>query len=131
LKNKRILKKSISLFLKVFDTDNSEYIDFTELMIAVSITSMGDLRKKITLAFVIYDIDKSGSIDQAEMTTLLQALYILLNYDDIIQCGWDSDEKVKQIMTHLDINHDGVVSKEEFIEGCLNDKEICSLFGFL
>ena len=96
-------------------------------MIAVSITSMGDLRKKMRLAFVIYDIDKSGSIDQAEMTTLIQALYELLNFDEVKRSDWDSSEKAHKIMEKLDANRDKKLDRNEFIEGCLHDKEICAV----
>ena len=102
----------MNIFLKkVFDTDDSQFIDFTELMIAMSITSMGDLRKKITLAFLIYDIDKSGLIDQKEMSTLIQALYELLNFDEQSQSDWDSNEKAKKIIEKLDMNHDQKLDK--------------------
>jgi neuronal calcium sensor 1 len=43
--------KFCSLVFKVFDCDNSGYIDFTELLIAISITAQGDACKKLTLAF--------------------------------------------------------------------------------
>ena len=33
-------------------------------------------------------------------------------------------EKVEIVFTRLDTNQDGVLTKEEFIEGCLQDQEI-------
>ena len=40
-----------SLVFKVFDVDNSGFIEFTDLLIAISITAQGDAYKKLTLAF--------------------------------------------------------------------------------
>ena len=33
-------------------------------------------------------------------------------------------EKVDMVFTRLDTNKDGVLTREEFIEGCLQDQEI-------
>ena len=43
---------------KVFDTNRSGKIDFDELMLAISVNSLGNLEKKLTLAFQIYDLGK-------------------------------------------------------------------------
>ena len=43
---------------KVFDNDNSGYIDFTELLIAISITAHGDASKKLNLFFKMVIIYK-------------------------------------------------------------------------
>ncbi len=43
--------KFCSHVFKVFDTDNSGLIDFTELLVAISITAQGDPQKKLKIAF--------------------------------------------------------------------------------
>lgn len=45
---------------KVFDVDQSSRIDFTEFLIAISVTSQGDAKKKLSMAFKMYDMDKNG-----------------------------------------------------------------------
>lgn len=45
---------------KVFDVDDSGRIDFTEFLIAISVTSQGDAKKKLSMAFKMYDMDKNG-----------------------------------------------------------------------
>ena len=88
---------------------------------------MGDLKKKIELAFLVYDIDKNGSIDQKEIATLIQALFELLNFDAFESKDWDSEEKAKKIMQKLDTNRDNLLSRNEFVEGCLHDPSICEI----
>jgi Ca2+-binding EF-hand superfamily protein len=41
---------------KVFDTNNNKYIDFNELIISISVFSLGNLDQKLQLAFKIYDL---------------------------------------------------------------------------
>ena len=96
-------------------------------MIAISITSLGNLRKKIELAFLVFDVDKNQTIDLNEMATLIQALYELLNFDEEENTNWNAIEKAKEIMVKLDSNKDNLLSRNEFIEGCIANREICEI----
>ncbi|CAF0761753.1 unnamed protein product [Rotaria sordida] len=53
-------EKFCSQVFKAFDSDDNGYIDFVEFLIAVNITSHGDVREKLRLAFDMYDINKNG-----------------------------------------------------------------------
>lgn len=46
---------------KLFDTDKSGKIDFTEFLIAISVSDNGDLKSKLHLAFNMYDQSKFQS----------------------------------------------------------------------
>lgn len=37
--------------------------------------------------------------------------------------------RTKDIFQKMDINHDGVLSKEEFIKGCMNDETLFKLLA--
>lgn len=45
----------------MFDSDGSGQIDFTEFLIAISVTAQGDAKKKLILAFKMYDVDQNGN----------------------------------------------------------------------
>lgn len=110
---------------RVFDRNNSGYIDFKELMLSISATTAGDLRKKIELAFTLFDLNQNGFIDEKEMITILEAIYDLLDYDASKRSRSNSPkERVRNILFKLDKDNDNCLSKDEFIEGCLNDPVI-------
>ena len=48
---------------KLFDTDHSGKIDFTEFLVAISTSDGGDVKAKLHLAFDLYDTSKTLLID--------------------------------------------------------------------
>lgn len=59
----------------VFDTDNSKYIDFKEFIIALSLTSRGDIHQKLDFTFRLYDFDRDGKIYFKDMVAVISSIY--------------------------------------------------------
>ena len=113
---------------KVFDPRNSGEIKFAEFMLAISVTTPGMIKKKLNNAFIIYDIDQNGVVDRNEMEKIIAGIYELLDTDMQQHEGKKlAHERVNQIFLSLDKNMDDCLSKDEFIEGCLNDSIIKSI----
>ena len=117
-------RKFCKQIFKIFSTDGSGEIEFIDLMFAISLTSTGDIDKKINVAFKIYDIDKNGLIDKKELNKIIEAIYELSDSEVTKEL---SDEDIELIMNELDKNNDTFISKEEFIDGCVNNKKVSDL----
>ena len=88
----------------------------------------GTLREKLRMSFEIFDIDKNGTIDQNEMKSILEAIYDIIGEKD--RNGENSPAiRVKHIMKQFDKNNDNLLSIDEFINGCINDPSLRTLFA--
>ncbi|CDS42599.1 Neuronal calcium sensor 2 [Echinococcus granulosus] len=113
---------------RTFDQDNSGQIDFSEFLSAISITQSGGPEEKLGLAFQLYDIDGNGHIEESEMNEIIKAIYLMVGETD------PSPENSSEVRTHaifkkMDLNSDHVLSKEEFIRGCINDEHLYNLLA--
>lgn len=63
---------------RVFDVDNSKYIDFKEFIIALSITSRGTLEQKLNWSFKLYDSKRSGQLSYTDILAVITAIYKMI-----------------------------------------------------
>ena len=108
---------------RAIDRDNSGTINFKEFLLAVAIISNNvNPEHKLKWMFSLYDIDGNGTIDTAEMENIIQAIYNVKGL--AIQATETPRERTKNIFGCIDINHDGALSMDEFVRGCIQDKNI-------
>merc|ERR1711936_49682 len=108
-----------------FDTDSNGVIDFKEFLIAMDVTSSGTPEEKLSWAFRMYDVDGNGWIDLVEMTKLVKSIYAMIGPTT---AQHDSPEaRAKEIFQRMDINCDGRITKDEFIQTCLVDQNLIQL----
>ncbi|CAF1054399.1 unnamed protein product [Adineta ricciae] len=113
---------------RAFDSDNSGKIDFKEFLQAINITSQGTPDRKLEMAFRMYDCNGDGSIDETEMRRIISAIYELIGEDtEQPERQIEADERAMNIFRMMDKNSDGVLSREEFVDGCLNDEQLYQL----
>merc|ERR1712024_176199 len=60
---------------RTFDVDKNGYIDFTEFLLAIDVTSAGSPEEKLNWAFSMYDVDGNGWIDLPEMTKIVASIF--------------------------------------------------------
>lgn len=105
---------------KLFDTDKSGKIDFTEFIVAITTTANGDVRKKLHLAFAIYDTNNNGRIDLKEMVKIITSMYDLMGVQNR-KGDNDPKERANAIFRKMDTNFSNTLDEREFVEGCVGD----------
>ncbi|CAF0794591.1 unnamed protein product [Rotaria sordida] len=113
---------------QAFDHNGNQRIDFKEFLIAYALTSIGEPHDKLQYAFSLFDADHSQTIEPTEMIQLLKKLFTITQN----KISDSSPECVAyDIFRTLDLDHNQSLSKDEFINGCLQNTAIrCLLSPF-
>ncbi|RLV93429.1 Calcium-binding protein NCS-1 [Spathaspora sp. JA1] len=80
---------------KVFDLDNSKFIDFKEFIIALSISSRGTEEQKLNWSFKLYDYKRMGQINYQDLLPIIQAIYDMIGP----MVALPDDEKTPELRT--------------------------------
>lgn len=117
----RVIDLVLSRLYNVFDSNNDEMLDFSELCSGLSILTSGDRENKVKSAFALYDVNNDGFIDFSEMQMYLTSLFKVL-----FELMPSTKQKVdvspdelalattEQCFTDADLNGDGKLSFSEF-----------------
>ncbi|VDD79810.1 unnamed protein product [Mesocestoides corti] len=111
---------------RTFDKDNSGKIDFKEFLLAINITSGGRPKEKLEWAYQMYDIDGNGTIERSEMVEIIRAIYSMLGADGS-SAELSPEARTEEIFEKMDENRDGVLTRDEFMNGCLSDQYLLSM----
>lgn len=60
---------------RVFDSDNSKYVDFKEFIVALSLTARGDILQKLDFTFRLYDLDGDGKVYYKDLLKVITSIY--------------------------------------------------------
>ncbi|CAG0912728.1 unnamed protein product [Notodromas monacha] len=114
---------------RTFDTDKNGYIDFKEFLLAIDVTSAGTPQEKLKWAFRMYDVDGNGVIELNEMKKIVQAIYDMLGANSANRPADSAEARAKIIFERMDENHDGQLTEEEFLHGCMEDEELSKILS--
>merc|ERR1712183_171456 len=111
---------------RTFDSDKNGFIDFKEFLLAIDVTSSGSREQKLNWAFRMYDVDENGMIDLNEMTRLVKSIFKVSQskgkgFPDT------AEQRAANIFKKMDVNSDGVVTREEFVTACLEDANLMQM----
>ena len=71
----------------------------------------------------MYDVDGNGWVDLEEMTRIVRSILKMLGPGQA-----ESPEKqAEEIFQRLDLNCDGLVSRQEFVQACTTDSALWAL----
>lgn len=134
LKKNPKLEKITDHIFRAFDTDNSGKnlsinhsidlflfiyigtVDFNEFLLAYIATSDRTKRDKFEYAFQVFDINGNEQIERKEIFKILNIICRIIGLSEE-----DANTYTETIMISFDTNQDKVITKDEFINGCLHD----------
>lgn len=132
---------------KAFDVNCNGAISFRDHIVTLSTLLRGSVYERLKWTFKLYDLNGDGCISRGELAEVVQAVHELMGRKiadddrktrDQVNVVWNNFIKVEQfiLMNHyyvtqvdrvfkkLDLNQDGVITIEEFLEACLKDELI-------
>ncbi|CAL8319209.1 unnamed protein product [Merluccius merluccius] len=121
----------IENMFRAFDKNGDNTIDFLEYVAALNLVLRGKLEHKLKWTFKMYDKDGSGCIDKGELLEIVECIYRLKR-----ACHGELDEDcntltpnqvVDRIFDLVDVNQDGELSLDEFIDGARRDKWVMKM----
>ncbi|XP_047009529.1 guanylate cyclase activator 1g [Ictalurus punctatus] len=105
-----------------FDANHDNMIDFIEYVAALHLVLRGKLEDKLKWSFKVYDRDGNGRLDREEVAHVIEIIYKLRKYENPSDPEeLNPDQISDRIFELVDLNHDGQISLEEFIEGAERD----------
>ncbi|XP_017365892.1 guanylyl cyclase-activating protein 3 isoform X1 [Cebus imitator] len=114
--------KHIDQVYNTFDTNKDGFIDFLEFIAAVNLIVQEKMEQKLKWYFKLYDVDGSGSIDKNELLDMFVAVQALNGQQTL------SPEEFTNLVFHkIDINNDGELTLEEFINGIAKDQDLLDI----
>lgn len=78
----------------------------------------------------MYDTNRNGKIDKKEMEKIINSIYDLLGETNR-KGDNDPKNRVAAIFNKLDKDHNGFLTEQEFVEGCLSDQSLYFFSRFL
>lgn len=79
----------------------------------------GSIYEKLRWTFKLYDINGDGCITRGELGEVVTAVHELMGRRHHADEERKAREQLDRVFKKLDLNQDGVITIEEFIESCL------------
>lgn len=97
-------------------------IDFKEFLLAYIATTAGTQQAKYEYAFKVFDINANEVIEKSEAEKILNIICRMIGAD-----GEEARAYMATMMLTFDQNQDNVLTKQEFVHGCLMDPSLASM----
>uniref|UniRef100_A0A8C4RQF5 Guanylate cyclase activator 1C n=1 Tax=Erpetoichthys calabaricus TaxID=27687 RepID=A0A8C4RQF5_ERPCA len=105
-----------------FDMNQDGFIDFVEYVAALSLILKGKIDQKLKWYFKLYDVDGNGKIDRDELLSIFKAIQAINRQTDM-----SPEEITNLVFEKIDVNGDGELTLEEFIDGTQQSDEIMDI----
>ncbi|KAL0149793.1 hypothetical protein M9458_054841 [Cirrhinus mrigala] len=89
-----------------------------EYVAALSLVLKGGVQQKLRWYFKLFDVDGSGCIDREELLLIFKAIEAING----VEQEFTAEELTDMVFSKIDVNGDGELSLDEFIEGIQADE---------
>ncbi|KAK4471717.1 hypothetical protein MN116_005119 [Schistosoma mekongi] len=114
------------LVFRSFDQEHNGTLTFEQYIQCLSCLMHGTQNDKLRWAFRLYDINGDGFVTKSEMLKVVNAIYDLLGRNTEPPINESTTvNHVERVFQRLDLNQDGVISYEEFLQACTYDPTVC------
>ncbi|KAJ8665017.1 hypothetical protein QAD02_006679 [Eretmocerus hayati] len=107
---------------KAFDVNCNGAISFRDLLVTLSTLLRGSIYEKLRWIFKLYDINGDGCITKGELGEVVMAIHDIMGRKHREVEERMAREQLDRVFRKLDLNQDGVITIEEFMESCLKDE---------
>ncbi|XP_053856514.1 calsenilin [Vidua macroura] len=110
-----------------FDADRNGALCFQDFAVGLSVLLRGTEQQKLKWTFDLYDVNKDGYITKEDMLEIMKSIYAMMGRCTEPALGASVPaQHVELFFQKMDRNRDGVVTFEEFLATCQEDKDIMS-----
>lgn len=93
-----------------------------DLLVTLSTLLRGSVYERLRWTFKLYDLNGDGCISRSELGEVVQAVHELMGRrPNQPEDDRKARDQVDRVFRKLDLNQDGVITIEEFLEACLKD----------
>lgn len=107
---------------KAFDVNCNGAISFRDLLVTLSTLLRGSVYERLRWTFKLYDLNGDGRISRSELGEVVHAIHELMGRrSHQIEDDKKARDQIDRAFRKLDLNQDGIITVEEFLEACLRD----------
>lgn len=123
---------------RTFDRERCGLVTFKEFVTGLSVLLRGSQHEKLMWTFRLYDVNGDEIVTREEMCAVVSAIYDMIHSSSSSSSSsppshvmpmdqrTSTIQHVDQLFQKMDLNRDGVISLEEFMEACIKDDNITS-----
>ncbi|XP_062953769.1 guanylyl cyclase-activating protein 3 isoform X2 [Cynocephalus volans] len=118
----QMANQQVDQVYNTFDMNKDGFIDILEFIAAVNLVVRGKMEQKLKWYFKLYDADGNGSVDKKELLNIFMSVQAIKGQQTL------SPEEFANLVFHkIDINKDGELTLEEFINGMEKDQDLLEI----